>query len=226
MDVTRPTKRIMEIASDLPRRSGVELLDKMTVAKMVGWIERNIHEVDLPGLKPRRRISSNPALERDLRRLLRRRDVVAFDPDLPPEVISGIARNHELVPWRRTAGQIVEDGWVGALRSCTDKNHVLLALLRANSFKARLQRSVYPSGRGWVKQPFTTSVVEAKLGRKWFIVDVLMSNPAFIKPLLKERRRVAVVFRGRDSHEMGFRSYRDLYRFSAQYRREHAGDAG
>ncbi len=74
-------------------------------------------------------------------------------------------RHEKQIRWRRTASQILQDGYVYKTKACTDIVIVFLALCRARGLEARFVKVYSDALR-------VHSIAEVKLPGGWFVFDV------------------------------------------------------
>lgn len=83
------------------------------------------------------------------------------------------------IQWKRTATQILEDGYVYKGKSCSDLVLVLIALCKALALEAQLVKLVN------LPNTSSHSIAEIKINGEWYRVDPSMNEPKVVKGSLE-----------------------------------------
>lgn len=108
------------------------------------------------------------------------------------------SREHEeQIRWRRTASQIIEDGYVYQTKYCTDIVVVFLALCRAKSIEGYCVKVYDDSGK-------VHSMAEVKLPSGWYIFDAANKHSTPVAGRIVEGYQGWHLWRkGRDAWDIG-----------------------
>jgi len=136
-------------------------------------------------------------------------------------VLNTIPYEESIVPqirkimWRRTAHQILEDGYIYSRDSCTDIVILFMALCKSLGRETRFVKVRKHNG-----DPEMHSIAEIRLPKPygWYIFDLAYDNPPE-----KGRMTPGSVYRGwelwrkgRDSWDLGLWKYRDRHKIFAR----------
>jgi hypothetical protein len=118
-------------------------------------------------------------------------------------------REHEAaIRWKRSANQILEDGYVYYGKSCTDMVVVFIALCKAKGYETRFDKLIKEiDGRKLVH-----SVAEVKLEDGWYVVDISGSG-GIKKGELKLKGNFngyRLWKKGRDAWDLGLTDYESM----------------
>ncbi|MFA5932146.1 MAG: transglutaminase domain-containing protein [Candidatus Paceibacterota bacterium] len=115
-------------------------------------------------------------------------------------------KEHEKsIRWKRTAAEIIKDGYVYSGKACTDLTVLFIALCRAlgldtNFVKVKKENSVH-------------SVAEIKLDNGWYIFDVSNINNIPINGIITENtpyKDWQLWKKGRDAWDLGLSELKDI----------------
>jgi hypothetical protein len=118
-------------------------------------------------------------------------------------------KEHEAaIRWKRSANQILEDGYVYCGKSCTDMVVVFIALCKAKGYETRFDKLIKEiDGR-----KFVHSVAEVKLENGWYTVDVAGKGGIIKGEILadKEFNGYRLWKKGRDAWDLGLTNYESI----------------
>ena len=121
-------------------------------------------------------------------------------------------KHEEQIRWRRTASQIIEDGYVYQTKCCTDIVVVFLALCRAKGIEGHFVKVYDDRGR-------LHSMTEVKLPSGWYIFDAADTRTIPVAGRIKRDYQGWRLWRkGRDAWDIGLinrnsarKIYSDIY---------------
>ncbi len=108
-------------------------------------------------------------------------------------------KHERSIRWKRTADQILSDGYVYKGKACTDLVILFLALCSARGFQNRFVK-LY-------NKELVHSVAEIKIGDDWYFFDIASKQKKPIKGQLKGWK---VWKKGKDSWSIGLKQYSDI----------------
>lgn len=118
-----------------------------------------------------------------------------------------IKEQEKLIRWKRTADQILEDGYVYNGKFCTDVTVLFIALCKALGLETNFVKVK--------KEKMTHSVAEVKINNDWYIFDV--SNKAGVpeKGVITEDapyKDWELWEKGRDAWDLGLSDANDIHK--------------
>ena len=112
---------------------------------------------------------------------------------------SNRTKKHESrIRWRRTADQILKDGYVYEGKACTDIVVTFLALCHALDLKTRFVKLI--------RDKYVHSVAEIRIRKDWYIFDVANQKSKPIKGTITKShpyKRWRLWKKGRDAWDLG-----------------------
>lgn len=82
------------------------------------------------------------------------------------------------IQWKRTASEILQDGYVYQEKACSDLVLILITLCKALSLEAQIAKLINLS------KISTHSIAEIKINGDWYRIDPSMADPKVVKGLL------------------------------------------
>lgn len=105
------------------------------------------------------------------------------------------------IQWRRTASEIIKDGYVYEGKACSDLAVVFLALCKVNKIEGQLVKLITVDGTD------SHSIVEIKLNKKWFRIDPSSNDSVSFEGRLNNEsiwnKKYKIWRKGRDVWDLG-----------------------
>lgn len=109
------------------------------------------------------------------------------------------------IRWKRTAGEILNDGYVYSGKACTDLVVLFIALCNALGLKTNFVKLK--------KEHMVHSVAEIMIGGTWYIFDVANNGSIPVEGIITEENSYKdwkLWKKGRDAWDLGLTSFEDI----------------